>query len=248
MKKTLVVLPSYNESENIVALMKEILAQSPVTYVCVVDDNSPDGTSNVVRAYMNSQMPELKSRMHLITRQKKDGRGGAVRDGLLWGLGPDAPVKFDALVEMDCDFSHPPRDLMRGVAMLSEADMVMGSRYPDGEIQGWPLSRRVMSFFANLLARTLISWNVSDFTNGYRFYTRSAAEFICSKPQRFKGYIYLSETIALFLGAGFRLDSFPIVFVNRKRGQSNTSLKEVTNAFKGIFQIAWGYRSGRLGR
>lgn len=236
--KTLVVLPSYNEKENLPNLVRTILDLSENYFVVVVDDNSPDGTAQVLRENIASD------RFHLIVRSKKDGRGGAVREGLNWGLAQSQ--KFEAFVEMDCDFSHPPTDINKGIELLNDADMVMGSRYPDGEIVGWPMKRRVFSFFANQLARTLIDWKIEDYTNGYRFYNRRAAEFICQQPQQYKGYIYLSETISYLLRAGFRLKSFPILFVNRQRGESNTNIKEITHALKGVFQIGWDHRTKRL--
>jgi dolichol-phosphate mannosyltransferase len=237
--RALVVLPTYNEADNIERLLREILSLSPELSVCVVDDSSPDGTHEVVRHFHASLPPDEARRIHRILRSHKDGRGGAVRAGIEWGLGSEDSV--EAFVEMDCDFSHPPGEIPHGLEILREADVVMGSRYPDGKIVGWPWHRRAFSFLANLLARTLISWSVADYTNGFRFYTRRAAELMCSFPQRRKGYIYLSETIAHFLEAGYRLRSFPIVFVNRVRGKSNTSLREVAGAFFGIIAIAWRY-------
>ena len=176
--------------------------------------------------------------------KKKDGRGGAVRDGFKWGL--TNSLEFEAFIEMDCDFSHPPSDIEKGLRHLSKADMVMGSRYPDGEIVGWPLKRRVFSYCANQLARALIDWRIRDYTNGFRFYNRRATEFICDQPQHYQGYIYLSETISYLLKAEFKLDSFPILFVNRQRGESNTNIKEITHALKGVFQIGWRHHTKNI--
>jgi hypothetical protein len=177
-------------------------------------------------------------------RAKKDGRGGAVRAGIEWGLTVPEAAGPQAFVEMDCDFSHPPGDIPRGLAMLDQADVVMGCRYPDGVIVGWPLGRRVFSFLANSLARTLICWRIPDYTNGFRFYSRRAATVTCQAPQRHKGYIYLSETIVEFLKSGLLIRCFPIRFVNRQRGVSNTSLHEVRAALCGLLEIAWRYRFG----
>ncbi|MEQ1879123.1 MAG: polyprenol monophosphomannose synthase [Bdellovibrionia bacterium] len=238
--KTLVILPSYNEAANITDLIQAILNLGVEYGVCVVDDNSPDGTADVIRKFQ-AQHPEIEKRFTLIVRSKKDGRGGAVRHGIQWGIENTAAENF---VEMDCDFSHPPKDIPRGIEMLSKADIVMGSRYPDGQIIGWPVRRKVLSFCANLLAKTLISRRIGDYTNGFRFYTRKAAKFLCEQPQKHKGYIYLSETIARFLTHGFTIASFPIVFVNRERGVSNTTVTEVFNSLTGIVKIAYGYRFG----
>ncbi len=239
--KTLVVLPSYNESGNITQLMEAILQSSPDISICVVDDNSPDGTSKLVGDFI--QTHAQKNRMHLITRQKKDGRGGAVRDGFLWGLKHEH--QFQNFVEMDCDFSHDPKHLTQGVKLLQSADFVIGSRYPDGKIVGWPMKRKILSACSNFLTRSLISWSVHDYTNGYRFYSRKAANFLCQQPQRFKGYIYLSECLALLIKNGFRGATFPITFVNRKVGASNTTFSEVFSSLLAIFQIAWAFRFQR---
>jgi dolichol-phosphate mannosyltransferase len=237
--KKLVVLPSYNEKENIVALMQALRQQDPQISICVVDDNSPDRTYEFVQKFIKSlsvQVPNPGS-AHLILRQKKDGRGGAVREGIQWGLGQG----FDTFVEMDCDFSHDPVEIGKGFALLANADVALGCRYPDGIIKGWPLQRRVFSFFANTFARLMISGKIYDYTNGYRFYNLRAAELMVKMPQKNKGYIYLSETLSYFLKAGYQIETFPITFVNRVRGVSNTTLKEVFAAVTGIFRIAWSH-------
>lgn len=239
---TLVVLPSYNERENIVPLLSAILAIDASYHACVVDDSSPDGTADAVRAFIAGASPTDASRVYLIVRAKKDGRGQAVRTGIEWGLSAADRPTFDAFVEMDCDFSHPPDDIPRGLGLLADSDVAMGCRYPDGKIVGWPFRRRAFSFLANLLARMLIRWEIYDYTNGFRFYSRRAAELMCQRPQRHKGYIYLSETIAEFLKRDMKIACFPIVFVNRERGVSNTSLREIRSALFGIFDVAWRYR------
>ena len=238
--KTLVVLPSYNEKENIGNLISAILAESSEYSVCVVDDNSPDMTKDIVEKYKLLLPHENQNRLNLIVRKKKDGRGGAVREGIKWGLQSD----FDSFVEMDCDFSHPPTDLKRGIELLKNNDVVMGSRYPNGKVIGWPFKRKALSFCANLLARSLISWDIGDYTNGFRFYNRKSAEYLCAKDQKHKGYIYLSESIACLINGGFKIASFPIIFVNRERGVSNTTFSEVSQSLTAIFSIAWNHRFG----
>ncbi len=241
---TLVILPSYNEKDNILQLIDAILDLGSHYWICVVDDNSPDQTAENIVRHQNTMSADRKTRLHLKVRSKKDGRGGAVREGLVWGLQHPSQV-FDAFVEMDCDFSHSPQDLLRGTALLKDFDVVLGCRYPDGKIIGWPLKRRVLSFFANFLARVLIAWKIPDYTNGFRFYSRKSAELMSSIPQQHKGYIYLSETLAHFLSQQYRIGTFPIVFVNRERGVSNTHFLEVASAFQGIFQIAWNFHRHR---
>jgi glycosyltransferase involved in cell wall biosynthesis len=238
--RALVVLPSYNERENIASLVDALLDADPEYLVCVVDDSSPDGTSEMLaRAIADKE--EWRDRTHLITRSKKDGRGGAVRDGLIWGT-VQQPI-IDAFVEMDCDFSHEPGVVPRGLALLAAGnDVVIGARYPNGTIIGWPRRRRVFSALANWLARHLIDPSVGDYTNGFRFYSRAAVTVLLDHPQRHKGYIYLSESLSHLLRAGMRVQSFPIVFVNRQRGESNTGPREVWAALTGIVSIAWAFR------
>jgi dolichol-phosphate mannosyltransferase len=241
--RPLVVLPSYNESENIRGLIDALLANDPAHHVCVVDDSSPDGTSPLVAKAIEGTAA-WRDRVHLITRSKKDGRGGAVRDGFAWGL--KSARQFDAFIEMDCDFSHEPAAIERGLALLAQGnEVVIGARYPDGTIIGWPLRRRVFSFFANQLARRLIEPSVADYTNGFRFYSRRAAEVLIARSQRHKGYVYLSESLSCLLREGMRVASFPIVFKNRERGVSNTGLREIYSALRGIFSIAWEHHRAR---
>jgi dolichol-phosphate mannosyltransferase len=233
--KPLVVLPSYNEVLNIVQVTQAILDCLPSATVCIVDDSSPDGTAEAVQNALRDQL-SWQERVHLIVRAKKDGRGGAVRDGFSWGL--SSSRGFDAFVEMDCDFSHEPSAIAEGLALLVAGnDVAIGARYPNGTIIGWPLQRRVFSFAANSLARSLLSWSIADFTNGFRFYSLRAVRVLIDKPQRHKGYIYLSESLSYLLRAGMRVASFPIVFKNRDRGVSNTTFKEIYSALFGIVSI-----------
>lgn len=241
--KTLVVLPSYNERDNIVRLVDDIVTRYPESRVCVVDDSSPDGTADRLRVAIDEH-PAWASRVHLIVRGKKDGRGGAVRAGFAYGVAQQ--FAFDAYVEMDCDFSHEPEAIARGLSLLQQGnDVVIGGRYPAGTIIGWPWPRRAFSFLANNLARALIDPAVHDYTNGFRFYSPRAVQLMLEHEQRHTGYIYLSESLAQLLRANMRVGSFPIRFRNRERGVSNTSLKEVRAALKGIVQIAWEHRVHR---
>lgn len=235
----LIVLPSYNEKENITLLIRGILALNSDYMICVVDDNSPDGTVLEIENFCKTLETEIQEKIHVIVRDAKEGRGSAVRAGLEWGL--KSPNKFDAFVEMDCDFSHSPSDLKTGLQLLKDADVVIGSRYPNGEIIGWSLHRRIFSYLSNLLIRALLNRNIYDYTNGFRFYSRKSAEILANIPQRHTGYIYLSETLAVLMKHVLTVKSFPITFVNRTRGQSNTTLKEILYSVNGIFSIAWRY-------
>lgn len=236
---TLVVLPSFNEATNIETLVDAILGVARDIEVCVVDDSSPDGTADMVAKLIDSDA-NWDSRVHLIVREGKGGRGGAVRDGLAWGIERGG---FDAFVEMDCDHSHDPAELQRGLDLLGVGtDVAIGARYPDGTIIGWPVYRRVFSRLANQLARVLLDSSVGDYTNGYRFYSEAAAKTLAASPQRHTGFIYLSEALAYLMRSGAVVASFPITFRDRSGGESSADLREVTRALAGLFSIAWWYR------
>ena len=237
--KKLIILPSYNEKDNIILLIQDIININKNYFVCVVDDNSPDGTLHEIKNFLKELDFEDQKRIHLIVREQKDGRGSAVRVGIEWGL--QSNNNFGSFVEMDCDFSHSPSDIEKGLKLLKEADVVIGSRYPNGKIIGWSMNRKVVSYLSNILIRALLSWNVYDYTNGFRFYSRRAAEIMCQIPQRHKGYIYLSETLAILMKNLLVIESFPITFINRRKGKSNTNMKEVLSSINGIFSISWRY-------
>jgi dolichol-phosphate mannosyltransferase len=241
--RVLVVLPSYNERNNIQEMIETLLGIDPSYAIRVVDDASPDGTSAIVEAQLQAH-PPWRDRLSLTTRSAKDGRGGAVRDGFILGLNADPP--FDVFVEMDCDFSHEPAAVPKAVALIdSGADVAIGARYPAGKIIGWPRRRRLFSALANRVARLLIDPDIGDYTNGFRAYSPRAVRIMVDRPQRHKGYIYLSESLAYLLLGGMTVTSFPIVFRNRERGVSNTGPREITAAMLGIVSIGLAYRRGR---
>jgi dolichol-phosphate mannosyltransferase len=239
---TLVVFPSYNERLNIVELTDAILDVDPAIDVCIVDDSSPDGTAAAVREAAAAR-PRWSERVHLIVRDKKDGRGGAVRAGFDWGM---ARGRYEAFVEMDCDFSHDPKVLPQGLALLGQGhDVVIGSRYPNGTVLNTPFSRRLLSRLSNVLARALIDRTIDDYTTGYRFYRPDIVRELLALEQKHRGYIYLSETISHVLRAGHKVGSFPICYRNRERGASNTTPGEVWSSLRGIFSIAVDHRLRR---
>lgn len=237
--KALVVLPSFNEITNIQSLIDAILPLDDDIEVCVVDDSSPDGTSDLVAKLIDTD-PDWQQRVHLIVREGKGGRGGAVRDGIAWGIERGG---YEAFVEMDCDHSHDPEEMATGLRLLDQGnDVAIGARYPDGQIIGWPKYRRVFSRLANYLARGLLEWSVADYTNGYRFYAPGAASTLVNTPQDNTGFIYLSESLARLMKTGASVVSFPITFRDRSGGESSADLGEVARALSGLFGIAWWYR------
>ena len=238
---SVIVLPSYNEKENIVSLLRTIIDLDKNFTVIVVDDNSPDKTYEVVSDFKNKLSDKETERVQIIKRQKKDGRGGAIWEGMRMAY--ESENEFENFIEMDCDFSHDPNYIRNGINLLMDGnDLVLGSRYPDGKIINWPIKRRVISFFANILVRVLIDWKIHDFTNGFRFYNRDLIKYLLTQEMKHSGYINLTETISMTLKVRKSIASFPIIFKNRKLGKSNTDIKELFNSFLGLFSIAWHHR------
>lgn len=237
MKRIGICLPSYNESENIIKLINQIIEKIENVIICVVDDNSPDKTFDLLKKNFNKNQ-----NVKLIKRKSKDGRGGAVWQGL--NFLNNQKFQIDIFIEMDCDFSHSLEDLSKGIKLFQKlnCDILLGSRYPNGTIVNWSISRRIFSFFANLLIRFLINKNIFDYTNGFRFYNKKAVKILLKRKPINKGYIYLSESIAYFLAYNLNISSFPIYFKNRLRGKSNTNLIEIYNSIIGIFKISYLYR------
>jgi dolichol-phosphate mannosyltransferase len=229
---TLVVIPSYNEKENISGLAEKILNIASNIDVLVVDDNSPDGTADVVR-----KTKGFGQRLQMIVRQKKNGRGGAVLDGFRQGLGNK--IKYEYFFEMDADFSHSPDEIPLFLEKIKEYDLVIGSRYRSGsKIIGWPINRTVFSKLANIYARCLLRIPITDYTNGYRLYRREVLENLDYSAIEASGYIVLSEVAFQIHLAGYRIGEIPTVFVNRRRGLSNLSFNEIYSALRSVFRLA----------
>jgi dolichol-phosphate mannosyltransferase len=235
---SLIVLPSYNESQNINKLINEILVQDNKHFIVVVDDNSPDDTIAVIKNFLEKK--EYKNRVHLIKRSNKLGRGSAVLEGFKWGL--ENLKETDVFIEMDCDFSHSPEEIYKGQELIKNHNIAIGARYPNGTIINWPIKRRVFSYFANQLIRLLINRKIYDYTNGFRFYSKESVKYLLTKNITSSGYICLSETIAILLKGNFTIASFPIVFNNRIRGESNFNFKEIIVSLMSIMMIAWKFR------
>lgn len=228
--KTGVVIPSYNEHECIAQLVGEIRKHVPDVEIVVVDDSPNEMTADALK-------PVLNERAHLIRRKTKGGRGTAVIEGVKFLLGREV----DCVVEMDADFSHPPSQIPELVkkAGAENLDMLIASRYlPESQIKNWPLSRTVFSFCSNKLARAVLSVPVCDYTNGFRFYSRRAAELVAGTCGRLgTGFIALSEILVNLYYRGYKIGETPTVFVNRVRGESSMNSKEIKNALTGLFRI-----------
>jgi dolichol-phosphate mannosyltransferase len=225
---TLVVVATYNERENIEPLVTQILEHAPESNVLVIDDNSPDGTGDVVE-----EMATRHDRIELLGRPAKLGLGTAYVAGFHHALDQG----FERVVTMDADFSHPPRYLPAILAKAAEpgVDIVIGSRYvPGGGVEGWPLFRRLLSFAANMFARVMLGLRTHDNTGAYRCYSRRVVEELELDSVVSHGYSALIELIWHCQRAGYQFAEVPITFVDRKLGVSKVSRSEI---FRGLTTV-----------
>lgn len=233
---TLVIVPTYNERENIAALTQSVIGQSPDIDVLVVDDDSPDGTSAIIRDLAST----MHGRLALISRKGKGGRGSAVLAGFRYAL----ERQYQTIFEMDADFSHKPEEIPRFLEKIKEVDVVVGSRYlPESEIHEWSAKRTFFSKWANRYARLVLGMPLTDYTNGFRCYRRSAIEALEMEKIDAKGYVVLSEVAYQLHKKGFTIGEVPTVFVNRRRGISNLSSHEIKEAFLSVLRIRFKSKS-----
>jgi dolichol-phosphate mannosyltransferase len=226
----LIVLPTYNEAENVLALVREILTVQPSAEVLVVDDASPDGTGRLVAEAMRSE-----PRLHLVERPAKLGLGTAYVAGFGYGI----ERGHDLVVTMDCDYSHPPRYLPALIAGMADHDLMIGSRYvPGGGVLNWPLRRRALSSWANFYTRTLLRMPVRDCTAGFRCYRRVVLETVDPSAVRASGYSFLAEMAWRVRRAGFRIGETPILFEERRLGTSKISKSEIWRAAVHVLRTA----------
>jgi dolichol-phosphate mannosyltransferase len=218
-KRALVILPTYNEAENVLPLAREIQDAHPSLEILVVDDDSPDGTGDIVAQAQASQ-----PRLHLLRRAGKQGLGTAYLAGFRYGLEQD----FDFIFTMDGDRSHNPKYLPAMLAQLEDHDMVIGSRYvPGGGIENWPIHRRILSAFANSYTRFLLRITVRDCTSGYRGYRREVLETVDPHGVRSSGYSFLYEMAWRVSKTGHAIGEIPIVFEQRIAGDSKIDSSEI---------------------
>jgi dolichol-phosphate mannosyltransferase len=220
--RSLVVLPTYNEAENVLAMTSQVLAAAPGIEVLVVDDGSPDGTGTLVEGAM-----ETEPRLHLVERAGKLGLGTAYLAGMAFGL----ERGFQNILTMDCDFSHKPSYLPDLIGGMAEYDMMIGSRYvPGGGIANWPFHRRFLSAFANLYTRVLLRMPTHDCTSGFRCYSREVLETIDTDAIKSSGYSFLEEMVFRVHRAGFQIGETPILFEDRILGTSKIDRSEILRA------------------
>jgi dolichol-phosphate mannosyltransferase len=222
MARVCVIVPTYNERENLPRLVPQVLEQSPEIDVLVVDDASPDGTGALA-----DELAATDGRVHAIHRTGKLGLGTAYVAGFKWALERDYGIVF----EMDADFSHDPRHLPEFLAKAREYDVVLGSRYGNGvTVVNWPMQRLVLSYLANMYARRVTGIRCSDLTGGFRCYRREVLEAIDLDSVRSNGYSFQIEMVYRAQRKGFRVGEMPIIFVDRNVGVSKMSKKIVWEA------------------
>ena len=231
--KNLVIIPTYNEKENIEAIITAVM-ELPIEYhVLVIDDGSPDGTASIVKDLMANK---FAGKLHLVERAGKLGLGTAYIAGFKWAI----EHQYDYIFEMDADFSHNPQDLLRlyDACANQGADVAIGSRYVSGvNVVNWPMGRVLMSYFASKYVRFVLGMQVHDTTAGFVCYRREVLETIELDKIRFKGYAFQIEMKFTSYKCGFKIQEVPIIFVNRVLGTSKMSGGIFSEALLGVVKL-----------
>ena len=232
MDRKIVIIPTYNERENIEAITRKVFSLPGDFQILVIDDGSPDGTADIVKG-LQAEFPE---RLHLLERSGKQGLGTAYLTGFKWSLDHG----YDYIFEMDADFSHNPDDLLRLHAACAEqgADLAVGSRYCHGvSVVDWPMSRIIMSYYASAYVRGILGMKVFDTTAGFVCYTRKVLETIDLDAVQMKGYGFQIEMKYTAYRLGFQIVEVPIIFTNRQLGTSKMSSGIFGEAFWGVIKL-----------
>ena len=229
---SIVIIPTYNEKENIENIIRAVFGLEKVFHILVVEDNSPDGTADRVRRMQN----EFPERLFMIERKGKLGLGTAYIAGFRWAI----EKKYDYIFEMDADFSHNPNDLPRLYAACHDqgADLSIGSRYVSGvNVVNWPMGRVLMSYFASKYVRIITGVKIHDTTAGFVCYRRSVLETIELDKVRFKGYAFQIEMKYTAYKCGFKITEVPVIFVNRELGTSKMNSSIFGEAVFGVIRL-----------
>ena len=228
---SVVIIPTYNEKENIENIINAVLALPVMFDVLIIDDNSPDGTAAIVERMQK----QWDGRLHLLKRSGKLGLGTAYIMGFKWCLN----AGYEFIIEMDADFSHPPKKLLElRQACLDGADVAIGSRYVSGvNVVNWPMGRVIMSYYASAYVRIVTGMNVRDTTAGFVCYRRNVLEAIDLDKIRFKGYAFQLEMKFTAFKMGCRIKEVPIIFVNRVLGTSKMNSSIFGEAVFGVLQL-----------
>ena len=233
MSDSIVIIPTYNEIENIEKIIRAVFGLEKVFNILIIDDGSPDGTANVVKKLMAE---EFKDRLFLIERSGKLGLGTAYIKGFKWAL----EHKYEYIFEMDADFSHDPNDLPRLYAACHDEgyDVAIGSRYVSGvNVVNWPIGRVLMSYFASKYVRFVTGFKVHDTTAGFKCYKRRVLETIELDKIRFKGYAFQIEMKYTAYKCGFNITEVPVIFVNRELGTSKMNSSIFGEAVFGVIRL-----------
>lgn len=229
MKENLVIIPTYNEKDNVLVLISEIMKLSVPIDVLVVDDSSPDGTGELVK-----RLSIENSRVHLLSRHKKEGLGRAYIAGFQWGLDQG----YKRLIEMDADFSHRPKDLENILLNFQDNEFIIGSRYvPGGMTVNWGWLRLLISKGGSFYSRIILGFPVNDWTGGFNFWNREVLESVKIHDIRSNGYSFQIELKYRALKKNFKFKELPIVFEDRRVGQSKMSSKIVLEALYKVWLI-----------
>ncbi|MBO4810741.1 MAG: polyprenol monophosphomannose synthase [Prevotella sp.] len=232
---SIVIIPTYNEKENIEKIIRAVMGLEHGFHILVIDDGSPDGTAQIVKQLMAG---EFAGRLHLMERSGKQGLGTAYIAGFRWALERD----YEYVFEMDADFSHDPNDLPRLYAACHDEgyDLSVGSRYVSGvNVVNWPMGRVLMSYYASKYVRMVTGIKVHDTTAGFVCYRRRVLQTIELDKIRFKGYAFQIEMKFSAVKIGFKVKEVPVIFVNRREGTSKMSGGIFSEAFFGVMRLRW---------
>ena len=234
MSDSLVIIPTYNEKENIHQMIRKVMSLDKKFDLLIIDDGSPDGTASMVKELLE----EFQGRLFIEERSGKLGLGTAYIHGFKWALARD----YEFIFEMDCDFSHNPQDLIRlyDAANNEPADLVIGSRYIKGvNVVNWPMGRVLMSYYASAYVRMITGMNIRDTTAGFKCYKRIVLETIPLDKIKFYGYAFQIEMKFLAWKYGFKLFEVPIIFTDRTAGESKMSSGIFKEAIFGVLEMRW---------
>lgn len=225
-----VIIPTYNERNGVIEVISSTKSEAPGAGIIIVDDNSPDKTANLVRSRFKKD-----KKVQVVVRKEKGGRGSAVMHGFREGL-KNKQAKY--FIEMDADLCHDPKYIKQLVDTCKHADVVIASRYlPQSKTTGWSMKRKLMSRAINALAKILLRIPISDYTDGFRCYSRDAVAFLCSQKFRSRGYIVLSEAAFLCYKKGLVIKEIPIDIHFKNVSKSNLNAKEIKEAFVTLFGL-----------
>lgn len=237
-EKALILLPTYNEKENIEEIIPRILEQDDRLFVLVIDDNSPDGTGQIA-----DRIAEQNPRVQVLHREEKKGLGQAYIAGFKWALARD----YDYIFEMDADFSHDPKYLPDFLENIKDNDIVLGSRYISGvNVVNWPIMRLLLSYYANVYSRIVTGLPLRDGTGGFKCFKRRVLEVIDLDDVRSNGYSFQIEMSFRAWKKGFRIKEIPIVFVDRTAGSSKMSKKIVREAVVMVWRLRFWSIIGKI--